>query len=299
MFVLPSWSGSCQAGWGRIGARTPILPGADIEVGSQLWHLSSGVRVGGRARGFLPGITELGRGAGRVAAEPRPCTKPDSQAVSKEGVELTVHGRERDWGPLLPGTAGSSCLKVAGDSQGSLWQRLWRGAEARGAHPVTHSTHHRAWLTAGAYLCWLRQRLSLHLQQALHCHLQGRFENLLTMYNKWYQSVSCLVWQVVLLFTLKFEYSWSQKVSTFQTFFRPWQYTLLFKSLKSAVILIFFIFPSIMAILTETKQYNSNIKCISYMWNSFGPKRRTTKWLKLPFGRCPQCCMTGENTVSY
>ncbi len=85
-----------------------------------MWHLPGGVGVGGRARGFLPGITKLGGGAGRIAAKPRPCTKPDSQAVSKEGVELTVHGRKRDRGPLLPGTAGPASLKVAGDSQDSF-----------------------------------------------------------------------------------------------------------------------------------------------------------------------------------
>lgn len=118
--ALPSRSSSCQAGWGRISAGTPILPGADVEVGSQLWHLPGGVRVGGRARGLLPGISELGQGAGRVAAKPGPRTKPDRQAVSKEGVELTVHGRERDRGPLLPRTAGPTCLEVAGDSQGGL-----------------------------------------------------------------------------------------------------------------------------------------------------------------------------------
>lgn len=96
------------------------MPGADVEVGGQLWHLSGGVRVGGGARGFLPGIAELRRGAGGVAAKPGPCAKPDSQTVSEEGVEFTVHGGERDRGPLLPGTAGPACLKVAGDSQGSL-----------------------------------------------------------------------------------------------------------------------------------------------------------------------------------
>lgn len=120
VLALPSCSSHCQAGWGWIGARTPVLPGANVEVGSQLWHLSGGVRVGGRARGFLPGISELGRGAGREATKVGSRTEPDSQAVAKEGVELTVHGRQRDRGPLLPGTASPTCLKVAGDSQGSL-----------------------------------------------------------------------------------------------------------------------------------------------------------------------------------
>lgn len=68
------------------------MPGADVEVGSQLWHLTGGVRVGCGSRRFLPGITELGWGARGVAAKPWSSTKPDSQAVSKEGVELTVHG---------------------------------------------------------------------------------------------------------------------------------------------------------------------------------------------------------------
>ena len=93
---------------------------ADVEVSSQLWHLTGGVRVGGVAGRFLPGIAGLERGAGRVAAEPRSSAESDSQAVSEEGVELTVHGGERDRGPLLPGTARPSSLEVAGDSKGGL-----------------------------------------------------------------------------------------------------------------------------------------------------------------------------------
>lgn len=45
--------------------------------------------------------------------------------------------------------------------------------------------------------------------------------------------------------------------------------------LESPVLWTFFFFPSV--------QYNSDIKCIVYILNSFGPKTRRIKEIKLPF----------------
>lgn len=142
--VVPPWPSSCKAGQLRIRTRTSILAGANVEVGGQLRHLSSGFAVRSRAKWLLLSITEMEWHTGREAPKPRSSTKPDGQTVAEEGVELRVHSGQRNWGPFFPGTAGPACLKVAGYSRCHIGQRLRRGTEAGGPHVVGSCSHRRA-----------------------------------------------------------------------------------------------------------------------------------------------------------